>query len=300
MQEVDVEMAQMLAWCVSACDTPVVIAEANDDYPIVYVNPAFETMTGYPAPEVLGRNCRFLQGTNTDPATVRTIGEKLRAGQFAQVRLLNYRADGTPYWCELHISAVRDATGAVARFVGVLHDVTDDVAHLEKVAQAANRDPLTRLVNRVTFAAETERELLRATRHDRSVGVLFLDLDQFKHVNDTHGHTAGDEYLLHIARTLRGRLRAEDLSARHGGDEFTVLLTDLPPDDIDATGQVVTHLRHALAEPFTIGGVEHRAAVTIGAALFPRDGRTVQELIAHADADMYRRKAPRTPSSGSE
>ncbi len=290
---VDAQLTQVLGDCLAACDTPVVISEAGDDLPIVYVNPAFEAMTGYRAEDVLGRNCRFLQGMDTDPATVRTLTEHLGAGAFVQVRLLNYRADGTPFWCELHLSPVRDAAGAVTRFIGIQHDVTAEVTRLQQATEAATRDALTGLMNRSAFAAATERELVRATRHRRSAGVLFLDVDRFKQVNDTFGHATGDAYLEHLARTLEHHLRGEDISARHAGDEFTVLLTDLPAGPAAAAAAIeraARHLSAALAEPFVVDGARHRVAVTIGRALFPHDGATVQQLLAEADADMYQRK----------
>ncbi|WP_298462540.1 diguanylate cyclase domain-containing protein [uncultured Cellulomonas sp.] len=289
MREVDTETAELIARCVQAGDTPMVVSEASGDFPIIYVNPAFEALTGYAGADVLGRNCRFLQGPQTHPGTVRSVGDDLRAGRGSRARLVNLRADGSSYWAEIRISAVADGARSPAWFLAVVHDVSEEVAHLQEAARAASQDPLTGLMNRVAFAAATERELVRATRHHRSVGVLFLDLDGFKQVNDTHGHPVGDRYLVHVAEVLRRRLRTGDMSARHGGDEFTVLLTDLPADG-DAAAHVVASLTDALAEPFTVDGAEHRVAVTIGAAVFPRDGGTVRELVAHADADMYGRK----------
>jgi diguanylate cyclase (GGDEF)-like protein/PAS domain S-box-containing protein len=266
------------------------------DFPIVYVNPAFEALTGYRAEDVLGRNCRLLQGPGSDPRTITEIGRRLRAGQFVRVRILNYRADGSAFWCELHISAVRDTDGRVSRFVAIQHDATDEVTLLEEMSRAATLDPLTGLMNRTAFAAAMERELARAHRHDRAVGVLFLDVDRFKQVNDTHGHPVGDQYLLHVARTLRLHLRGEDVCARHGGDEFTVLLSDLPHGaaGAEAAASIVRELRAALDTPFTLGVTRHRPSVTVGLALYPSDATTGHELVLEADADMYRRKhAPR-------
>lgn len=300
--DVDDAMARRLADCLVAADTPVVVVDAVDDLPIVFANAAFETMTGYRANELLGRNCRLLQGRDTDPDAVRTIREQLAAGRPVQVPLLNYRADQTPFWCNVHISPVRDTTGRVVRFISVQHDITTAVTQLREATRAATSDPLTGLMNRNAFAAQTERELLRAARHDRAAGVLFLDIDQFKQVNDTHGHTVGDAYLTHVADTLRTHLRREDTSARHGGDEFTVLLTDLPagPAAQTAADTAAAHLRSALSQPFTLHGTHnhehhdthHRLAVSIGRALFPHDATTVPGLISHADADMYRHKPP--------
>jgi diguanylate cyclase (GGDEF)-like protein len=136
---------------------------------------------------------------------------------------------------------------------------------------------------------------VRAHRHHRGVGVLFLDVDRFKQVNDTHGHQTGDRYLMNVAAVLREHLRGEDISARHGGDEFTVLLSDLPAgaDGAHAAESIVRHLCSALSAPVTLNGTVHRPSVTIGQALYPADATTSLELIASADADMYRRRRTR-------
>ncbi len=292
---IDADMAQTIIESVRASDTSIVISEAVDDFPIIYVNAAFEALTGYRAEDILGRNCRLLQGPGSDPDTIMSIGRRLREGQSVRDRLLNYRADSSAFWCELHISVVRDPDGQITRYIAVQHDVTDDMALLDKITRAATLDPLTRLMNRTTFAAAMERELVRAHRHDRAAGVLFLDVDGFKQVNDAYGHPVGDQYLLHVATTLREQLRGVDLAARHGGDEFTVLLTDLPPDGegVDALASIVEHLRSALNKPFRLDGTLHRPSVTIGRARYPADGSTGNELVAHADGDMYLRKPAR-------
>jgi diguanylate cyclase (GGDEF)-like protein/PAS domain S-box-containing protein len=295
--DADPDLARLLAWCVTGSDMPFTVVDATaPDMPLVYVNAAFEVMTGYQAGAAIGRNPRFLQGPRTDPAVAHDLGHQLREGRSAHARLVNYRADGTPFWNEMHIYAVRDPAGRVAYFTGTQRDVTTEVSETQKLKDAATRDPLTRLLNRTSFAAEVERELARAARHTSSVGLLFMDIDRFKSVNDTHGHHVGDGYLIHVAETLRHRLRRQDLAARHAGDEFTVLLTDLPANGTDAAAHVVADLHTAVAQPFTVDGVPHRVSVTIGTALFPRDGTTLRDLLAHADTDMYARKHSRPDS----
>jgi diguanylate cyclase (GGDEF)-like protein/PAS domain S-box-containing protein len=291
--------AILLAESVAAADTAICIADATrPDLPLVYVNPAFERLTGYAAGEVLGRNARFMQGPDSDPGTVRSIARSLGEGRFTRARLVNYRADGAAYWVELHISPVRDASGTLVRFFAVLHDVTADVFGQERAVQAATLDPLTGLMNRSRFVTELQRELARGTRNRTSVGVLFFDVDGFKEVNDAYGHLVGDGYLVHVAESLRQRLRGQDAAARMGGDEFIAFVTDLPGDGVEGAAAVVADLQAALTRPFTVDGVEHRTSVSIGTALFPRDGGTVRELIAQADADMYRHKPPRAARPG--
>lgn len=297
MDEADVDepfdVAGEVVTAVSAMSTAVSIADATrPDLPLVYVNPAFERLTGYAAAEALGRNARFMQGPDTDPVTVRAMREGLRLGRFTRARVVNYRADGSAYWIELHMSPVHDADGRLLRFIAVQHDVTTEVLAQMEAVHAATRDGLTGLMNRGAFAVALERELARARRHGSAVAVLFLDVDGFKEVNDRYGHLVGDGHLVHVGECLRTRLRRDDAAARVGGDEFMALLTDLPAD-ASAARQVVEDLDRALGRPFRVDGVEHRASVTIGTAVFPHDGTTVHELIARADADMYRRKRRR-------
>jgi diguanylate cyclase (GGDEF)-like protein len=222
----------------------------------------------------------------------------LRAGRFTRSRLVNYRADGTAYWVDVHLSPVRDAQGRLTRYVAVQHDVTGEVHAQLAAAHAANRDGLTGLMNRAAFTAALTREISRAQRRGTSVGVMFLDVDDFKGVNDRYGHVVGDGYLVHVAECLRQRLRGDDAAARIGGDEFIALVTDLPGDGTAAAARVVDDLSAALARPFAIDGVEHRISVAVGTALHPRDGATVRELVAAADAHMYVHKARRTHDIG--
>jgi diguanylate cyclase (GGDEF)-like protein/PAS domain S-box-containing protein len=288
------DIADVLVTTVAAIDTAISIADATDpDLPLIYVNPAFERLTGYRYEDVIGRNARFMQGPDTDRHTVSAIRETLGRGDFTKARLVNYRADGNPFWAELHISPVRDADGRVLRFAAVQHDVTPDVLAQQEAVRVAARDPLTTLTTRAMFGEDLRRELARAHRTGTAAAVLFLDVDDFKAVNDTYGHLIGDAYLIHFAECLRQRLRGQDSCARVGGDEFTALLTDLVGDGVEGSAHVVADLQRALAAPFTVDGVEHLARVTIGTALYPRDGATVRDLLAAADADMYRHKPPR-------
>lgn len=284
------DLAALLVACVAATDTPIAVTGAGDDFPLIYVNAAFEKTTGYPAAQVLGRSGWFLHGPDTSQHTARALADALRSGRAGRARLLAYRPDGSTWWNDLHVSPVRDTTGAVTHFIGVQHDITDQVAAEQAAAHAATHDPLTGLANRVHFAQQLDRELARAARARRSVAVLFCDVDHLKATNDIHGHAIGDALLVEAAHRLRARLRGQDLAARHGGDEFLALLGDLPGDGSSAAASVVADLARAMAAPFQVEGTAHRMSVSIGMALFPRDGQTADELIAHADAAMYREK----------
>ncbi len=288
------DLGELLIACITATDTAISIADAADPgRPLVYVNPAFERLTGYASEQVLWRNIGVLDGPDTDPGTARSIREGLQRQEFIRARMVNHRVDGTAFWVDVHISPVRGPDATVTWFVAVHQDVTAEVIAEQQAVYAATRDPLTGLLNRVSFTAALDRELARAQRQGSAVGVLFFDVDHFKQVNDAHRHLVGDAFLTHVADCLRQRLRGQDAAARVGGDEFVALLADLPGDGAKSASHVVADLRRALGDPFTVDGTQHRADVSIGTALYPRDGATVRDLIAHADADMYRRKALR-------
>ena len=281
----------LLAACVAATDTAIAVVDAGGaDLPLVYVNAAFERVTGYGTTDASGGGGRFLGGTR-DPESTDAVLRALRAGRPAHARLLTARPDGSTYWNEVHATPVRDDSGNVTHFISVQQDNTEQVAAETRSAYAATHDSLTGLANRAHFAEHLERELARARRDGRSLAVLFLDVDDLKAANDSYGHAVGDALLIEVAHRLGTRLRGQDMAARHGGDEFLAMLVDLPGDGADGAGVVADELGRALAGNLEIDGSEHRLSISIGIALFPRDAGTAAALVAHADAAMYRAKA---------
>jgi PAS domain S-box-containing protein len=206
----------------------IMITDATrPDNPITYVNPAFERTTGYTAAEALGRNPRFLLGTDTQQSASETLRAAQREQREASALLRNYRKDGTLFWNELRIAPVRDATGRVTHFVGVQNDVTERVGYQAELERQANFDSLTGLANRNLLNDRLRRTIVRAERAGRLGAVLFLDLDRFKVINDSLGHVMGDRLLAEIGARLAQSVRGDDTVARTGGDEFVILLTDV-------------------------------------------------------------------------
>jgi diguanylate cyclase (GGDEF)-like protein len=202
------------------------------------------------------------------------------------------RPDGRVVWVRDRAYAHRDHEGRVQWEHGILFDVTELKDAEARIAHMAFHDGLTGLANRALFEETLGLALERARRASRMVAVLFLDLDNFKVVNDTLGHHAGDRLLAELAERLTACTRAEDLVARQGGDEFLMVLGDLSERShrraIDA---VVARIRVALEEPFDLLGTEFHARASIGISLFPRDGEDVETLLRHSDVAMYRAKA---------
>ena len=285
------ELPELLLRAIDTAGNGIVIVDAlAADLPIVHVNDAFLRLTGYPEHEVLGRNCRFLQGPETDRVQTRRIADHLARGSDVQSVLLNYRRNATPFWNEVTISAVHRADGRLTHFIGNQVDVTQRVHEQQQATARAMHDPLTGLPNRLQLRDHLELELARARRTGSGVAVLFLDLDDFKAVNDTCGHRVGDLVLAETAARMQAVVRAGDLLARFGGDEFVIVLGGLPRDDPHSVQRLVEQLHEVLAEPIRHGGRRLSVGASIGTALFPADGDDAEGLLDLADAAMYRAK----------
>jgi diguanylate cyclase (GGDEF)-like protein len=187
---------------------------------------------------------------------------------------------------------MRDAEGRATTTVSSGVDLTERRAAEEQIAYLAYHDSLTGLPNRALLQEHLELALARARRSGQAVALLYLDLDGFKLVNDSLGHPAGDELLVHVTMRLKERRRGMDLLARQGGDEFLLLLADLTREEAEATARrVADSLLRALTKPFTISGAEFHIGASIGISLYPRDAADADELLRHADASMYEAKA---------
>ena len=263
-------------------------ASAGGD-PIVYVNPAFERITGYPAEEALGRNARFLQNGDSDQPGIRELRAALEDEREWSGVFRNYRKDGTPFWQEHNVSPVRDEAGRITHHVGIINDITERKALEDELAHRAFHDPLTDLPNRALFLDRLGHAALRLSRwRGGAIAVLFLDLDNFKYVNDSLGHRAGDGLLLEVAGRLRALLRPEDTLARLGGDEFVVLLEGV--EDEGAASLVAERIAEALQEPVVLGGQEVFATASVGVALGRGKEVSPEDLLRDADTAMYRAK----------
>jgi diguanylate cyclase (GGDEF)-like protein/PAS domain S-box-containing protein len=280
------------------------------DQPLVFVNAAFERLSGRRASELLGRNCRVLQGSDTDREVLRRMRTAIEAGQECRETILNYRGpDREPWWNEIYLSPVRDASGRVVQYLGVQHDVTARVSaeralaresdlartYLTRIEQLAYTDALTGLMNRRRFEERLESELLEARVRESALAVLFLDLDGFKSVNDSHGHAVGDELLVEVTRRLQRRLRGSDLLARFGGDEFVVALTGLDPAAAAVEARsVASQLTTAVDRPFSLAGCPSpaRISVSVGISVWPHDADDIGSLLHLADLRMFEGKHP--------
>jgi diguanylate cyclase (GGDEF)-like protein/PAS domain S-box-containing protein len=281
----------VLLRAVEATRSGLTIADVRlPDQPLVHVNQGFERLTGYPAAEVLGRNCRILQGPGTDPAAIDKLRAAIRDERATTVRLLNYRRDGSPWWNEVHLSPLHDESGRLTHLVGIQHDVTAEVEAQAQLAHLSRHDPLTGLRNRTALYRDLEALLVEPTC---STSVLYLDLVGFKSVNDRLGHATGDEVLRRVAAAMWSVLDATARAYRIGGDEFVVVLSTTNSDD-EVAARVATQLAAAIASPISMAEDEPvQVAADVGWA-HAREGESVESVLRRADADLYdRRRAAR-------
>jgi diguanylate cyclase (GGDEF)-like protein/PAS domain S-box-containing protein len=298
----------LLRSALAATSSGVSIADLRQpDQPLVYVNDAFQRLAGLPLEDILGRNCRFLQGPDTDPAAVARIRAAIERGEECRETVLNVRGpDRTPWWNEVRLAPVRDAGGTVVQYIGIQHDVTARVEaeralvqehdrnrmSLARMEELAASDPLTGLPDRGRMAEQLETAIWSARAGEETLALLLVDLDGFRSVNDTLGHAAGDELLAIVAGTLRGRMRRGDLLARLGGDEFLVGLTGLEPETAAREARrIAEELAAAVAGPVVLRGREVAVGASVGAAVYPTDGEDFDTLLHSADLNVALRRS---------
>lgn len=279
------ERLLLLERAVESSMNGIVIADAQaDDLPIRYVNPAFETLTGYSAEETLGRNCRFLQGEETNQPELEILRRCLAAGDDCNVILRNFTKDGELFWNHLFISPVRDEAGVLTHFVGIQNDLTERRQVEAELAYAANHDPVTALP-RYPILETAIGGLL--DREGFELSVLFIDIDHFHAINESMGHIIGDEALRVVAERLRQVLGGPGHLARFAGDEFVAMVPDAPREEVLAVAEA---LRQAVALPVEGDGWRLFLTASIGIARAPEHGENGTDLLRRAEAAMTRAK----------
>lgn len=258
------------------------------DTKIIRTNDAFTQITGYEPHEAIGKTPRLLQsGRHGDEFYKEMMDSLLKTGKW-RGEIWNRRKDGEIYPEWVRISAVKNEKDEIINYVCVSTDITARKQlelHLEYLA---THDPLTKLPNRTLFYDRLSHALAQAKRNEQRLAVLFLDLDDFKSVNDAFGHAQGDQLLQVVAERLENCLRDSDTVARLGGDEFSFIL-----ENIDGKHEVVsvaTKINSSVAEPITLGGMEISISASIGISIFPDSGEDAASLLEKADTAMYRIK----------
>lgn len=254
---------------------------------IEYVNASFIANTGYAADEVVGKNPRLLKSGNTPGHAYDSMWEALLQQKKWQGEFINKRKDGTHYIYSINIAPVLNKEGKTTHYIAIEEDISEQKKTQEKIHYLANFDPLTALPNRIQMDDHLQYTLNLAKRNEAKFALIFLDLDHFKSINDTLGHSIGDLLLMELAKRLTAAVREEDTISRMGGDEFVLLL---PETDANGAVQVAQKLLTSIANPFQLADHELSVTASLGIALYPSDGTDIETLSKNADVAMYRAK----------
>ena len=264
------------------------------DGTIIRVNPAFEKMTGYSSQELIGQNPSFLQSGKQDKNFYANMWREIAENGMWQGELWNKHKSGTLYAEWLTLTAVKNESGEVTHYVGTTQDVTTRKQAESKIEYRAYHDDLTDLANRRLLHDRLHQNISTCKRDNTFGAVLLLDLDRFKDLNDSLGHSAGDEILRLVATRLKSLMREEDTIARMGGDEFVVILPSVD-SDISTVGlkvqAIAEKIRLSLSQPYQLNEESCYLNVSIGISLFPDNADNIDDILKHADTALYRAKA---------
>jgi len=252
---------------------------------IISVNRAFTEITGYAPDEVLGRDPKLLQSGRHEPEFYQQLWQQLETEGYWRGEIWNRRKSGELYPEWLAIRTVRDADGNPEHYIGIFSDISRQKRDAERIRFLAYYDALTGLPNRTLLADRVAKAIPAARRHSKGLALLFMDLDGFKHINDSLGHMVGDGLLKLVGERLKQQTRSSDTLARFGGDEFVLLLSDV--EGPQAVAAVAQRCLNALATPLHIDGHEISVTPSIGISLYPDDGETLEVLVKNADTAMY-------------
>lgn len=255
---------------------------------VEFVNATYETITGYGKQEVVGRTLRLLKSELSERHKYQELWATLEQGLPWEGDLRSAKKSGEVFWEYVSVAPVKNSQGKMTHYLVVKQDITEQKAQAERVLHQAHFDSLTQLPNRVLAMDRLKEMMKEAERGQYQLAVLFTDLDDFKKVNDTLGHQAGDEMLVDAAKRLRGAVRESDVVGRLGGDEFIIIINKLT--DETAVSRVAEKLLESFRRPFILDGRELVSTISIGAAIYPVDGQTPSELLRQADAAMYHSK----------
>lgn len=280
--------AELLRLSEAVEQTPNSIVITDLESNIIYVNSAFMNITGYTLEEVLGQNPRVLNSGKTPRSVYDDMWEHISKGKSWRGEFINKRKDGSEYIEAVSISPIMNAQGVIVNYMSIKEDITEKKQAEERIYRLANFDHLTGLPSRIPLEDHFEYLLSLAKRSETPFGVMFLDLDGFKEINDTLGHKVGDILLVETAKRFQSLMREVDVVSRSGGDEFIIVL---PDTDMLGCENVAKKLLETVAKPYYVDEYELNISVSIGIALYPADGTDMETLSKNADTAMYQAKA---------
>lgn len=279
----DTPQVSLLASALSSIANAIFVTDATGR--IVWANQAFTRLSGYSPQELIGHTPSLIKSGMQSESFYNELWRTVLAGRVWRGFVVDRRKDGTLYTADETITALADEQGAISHFIAIQNDVSLPKYEQERDHHLAYHDVLTGLPNRALFLDLERQAVSHARCAGRQLAVLFLDLDKFKPVNDSFGHDIGDRLLMAVAERLRSAVRKSDTVARFGGDEFVILLPDLP--DAGVAKALAGKLAQTIARPFVISEKMIHIGASIGIAIYPADSEDSDDLMRKADQAMY-------------
>ncbi|MBM9519996.1 EAL domain-containing protein [Desulforhopalus vacuolatus] len=269
-------------------DTHEGIVITNSEQLIVDVNPAFSQITGYSLEDSVGKPLSILKSGKQSPQFYADMWQTVTEQGYWQGEVWNRTRQGSLYAESLNISSLKNDQDKVTHYVGMFSDITKSKQQQDQLNLIAHYDVLTKLPNRVLFINRFHQSIIHSMRTGHQFAVCFLDLDDFKPVNDNYGHETGDRLLIEVAKRITACIRKEDTVSRQGGDEFAILLNDIESDS--QYEKTINRIHQALALPYFLDDVQHNVTASSGVTLYPSDDGDIDTLLRHADRAMYQSK----------
>ena len=255
---------------------------------VVDVNPAFCEISGYSREELIGEKPQLLKSGKDEAEFYENILSQVKKEGHWQGEVWNSKKNGEQYATLLSISTLLDEQGNTVHYLALFSDITQSKNQQQSLEMMAHYDVLTQLPNRTLFADRFKLAIAHSKRNDSLLAVVFLDLDNFKPVNDNYGHEIGDQLLVEIAHRIKANIREEDTASRMGGDEFVLLLSEIQSKQ--HSEELVSRIHKAISEPYEVGDTAISISASSGITLFPLDNSDADTLLRHADQSMYQAK----------
>ncbi|MDR4509017.1 MAG: EAL domain-containing protein [Candidatus Brocadiaceae bacterium] len=280
------EQLRKLSQAVEQSPSTTIITDTTGT--IEYVNKKFSESTGYAYEEVVGKNPRILKSGNMPLTEYKYLWKTILSGMEWHGEFHNRKKNGELYWEQAHISPIKNSQGINTHFLAIKEDITERKKFETQLLFFADHDPLTNLFNRRRFRIELEHILAQSKRYNTNGALMFLDLDNFKYYNDTHGHQKGDELLVKLSNVLTERIRGTDIISRLGGDEFAIIL---PFTDVEKAYSISSQILQLVRGFFsTKENKSFYLTVSIGIVAYPEHGNELETLLTYADMAMYKAK----------
>lgn len=283
------ENQQLLTKSLESSDSGVLVVDVrNKTMPVVFINSAFSQMTGYSREQVLSSSLATITDWIERPEDAVSIRSTIHKGEAGSFTIKSHRQDGTPFWNQLSLTPLRDDADVVTHYTAIMRDVSDKKQQEKQLAYQATHDALTGLANRSLLEDRLGHDIALAKRSGKQLAVLFIDLDAFKPINDTLGHSIGDEVLISVVRRMQSVIRPTDTLARFGGDEFVLLLPSLEsPHEAE---RVADRILHEISQPHRVEENELYVTASIGISFLTKELDRPSELLQQGDMAMYKAK----------